>query len=797
METSESEDWIHADPTSSQESPAENSASSAEYPYPDTSTAIPGPDPASEDYSALLSYPQDSDYYALLGLSRAPPPSEADIRSAYKNLTLSFHPDKQPGEWQEIARRHFDRICEAYETLIDHRKRTVYDLMGVEGVRKDWGPGGMMGRGGEAERERRVGVKARSPEEFRRWFLEAMKRRERKAVNSMVMSRGSLVLGIDASDMIWVDEEEGEVYFEIPSPRPSRYSVGYSFKAPFPTPRKLLGKMEEEDEEEEVSSAEESAEQKVEAVGEPEMVINAGIAGQMQHLAQKLTLQLTDGTQETREVPLPPILASQEITLGATVNHVFGDVASQKGILSKWPFSFLRYSGVSVGAMVLPVPSLQANMVKAVTPVAGTKPFRVNFSSIFYKFPVKCPPAVGVQVMKEVGENKHAFCKWQSGTIAWPNAIVHLLNPFIDMGLDVDSAFSIPKQTSQFQLGLLGLPKSPKQAAFMDNYDDESEEEEEESEYRQLRSRQRAEDKAGEAWQIGFSASPEASGLSLTYARNLFSGSAANDLVRSEWSSEGHYPLPPASEPRSVRVEVSSTVGMDLALSWKVEGSRQVGELTRMGFGVGIEGNQGLVMTISWSRLGQRIKLPIAVCPFGVVNADAAALAVIFPWVAYCALEFGFIRPRERKNRRRVIARRQKELKKLIPVKRAESLQAIELMAEQVRRRQSKEERQDGLVITKAEYAHFPSKKRGNDTSQEYEVADVTIPVAGLVDRSQLVIPKNMVKFHILGFYDPAPLRPKTLKIWYTYHGAQHYVEAADSEAIACPMRTHLISEQL
>ncbi|KAE8310565.1 hypothetical protein BDV41DRAFT_566473 [Aspergillus transmontanensis] len=755
--SSESSDWVHAEATTSQEW-----TTGTEYldNTTDRSRADPTADPE-PDYSTLLSYPEETDYYALLGLSRTPPPSDAEIRSAYKNLTLSFHPDKQPGEWQEIARRHFERIREAYDTLIDYRKRTVYDLLGVEGVQAEWGPGGSMGRGGEAERERRVGVRARSPEEFRRWFLEAMKRRERKAVNSMVQSR---------------------------------FNVGYTFKAPLPTPRKLLGKLERD---EPVEERAEQQEAEAEDGDEPEMVINAGISGEMRHLAQKLTIEHTDGTTEIRKVPLPPIIASQEITLGASVNHVFGDVASQKGIFSKRPFSFLRYSAVSVGAMVLPVPSVQANMVKAFTPVAGTKPFNVNFSSSFYKSPVKCPPAMAVQVMKEVGDRKHAYCRWQSGTISWPGAVERLLSPFLDIGLDVDSAFTIPKQISQFQVGLLSLPKSHKQAAFMDDYDEQSEGEEEESEYQQLRSKQRAEDKVGEAWQIGFSVSPEASGLQLSYARNLFSGTAANDPVRSEWSSEGHYALPPANEPRSIRVEVASTVNMDLSLSWKIEGSRQVGELTRMGLGVGVEGPHGLVMTVSWSRLGQKIKLPIAVCPINMVNADAAALAVIFPWVAYCAWEFGFIRPRERKNRRRVIARRQKELKKLVPIKRAESLQATELMTEQVRRRQAKEERQDGLVITKAEYGHYPSKKKGNDVGKEYEVVDVTIPVAGLVDRSQLVIPKNMVKFHILGFYDPAPLLPKTLKIWYTYHGAQHYVEATDSEAIACPMRTHLMADEI
>lgn len=188
--SSESSDWVHAEATTSQEWTTGPE-------YPDNTTDRNQAHPSTEaepDYSALLSYPEETDYYALLGLSRTPPPSDAEIRSAYKNLTLSFHPDKQPGEWQEIARRHFERIREAYDTLIDHRKRIVYDLLGAEGVRAEWGPGGSMGRGGEAERERQVGVRAKTPEEFRRWFLGAMKRRERKAINSMVQSRVCLSL---------------------------------------------------------------------------------------------------------------------------------------------------------------------------------------------------------------------------------------------------------------------------------------------------------------------------------------------------------------------------------------------------------------------------------------------------------------------------------------------------------------------------------------------------------------------------------------------------------------------------
>lgn len=152
---------------------------------------IDGNEKIDAEYNRLMNYPSDddeADYYGLLGLSRDPPPKDAEIRSAYRILTLSFHPDKQPAHLREPAEKQFTRIRDAYETLIDPQKRTVYNLLGAEGVRQEWSHGGLMGRRGDAERQE-LGVKTMSPEEFRRWFLGTMKARERKVVDSLVQSR--------------------------------------------------------------------------------------------------------------------------------------------------------------------------------------------------------------------------------------------------------------------------------------------------------------------------------------------------------------------------------------------------------------------------------------------------------------------------------------------------------------------------------------------------------------------------------------------------------------------------------
>ncbi|RAK80329.1 J domain-containing protein [Aspergillus fijiensis CBS 313.89] len=750
-----------------------------------------------EDYDLLTAgddNAQEPDYYTLLNLRRHPPPTDAQIRSAYRALTLSFHPDKQPAHLAEAAKQHFERIREAYETLIDGRKRVVYDLLGAEGVREEFGEAERVGSHGAAA-EWRVGLKAKSPQEFRRWFLERMKARERKAVNSLVEGKGSFTLGVDASNTITIDEDAGEVYLNVPDPKLSKFGVAFAFKAPLPTWRNIAGEdeMEDDDDNENENGADEDgAVPDLSSLGDgPEMVINAGISGKIRHLTQKLQVQIEDQEPEVVEVPVPLVISTKELQLGVGVHHAFGDLAGSKGILGKPALSFLQYSGLALNASVLPFPQLDVNWAKPFTLVRGTRPFRLELNTVFQRPVWAAPPMLGARLSKQIGDEKHVFANLDSGTLVWPVWFRQLLSPSYEIQDDFKYLLSIPGQLSQFQFGLLSQPTTRYMASIDDDEDDG--ELDEDVDFEDVRSKHRKNNRAAEAWQVGVAVSPAMGGLSFNYSRNIFSGKPSTDASLSQWSSEGHYRLPQENEPRSVRIGVQSTVGFDLSLGWHIEGTRRVGDLARMGLGVGVQSANGLVMTLSWSRLGQNIRLPITVCSFEAANADAAAVAVLLPWVAYCALEFGFIRPRERRKHRRVIARRQKQLKKLVPKKREESQQAIQLMMDQVQRRRDREAAHDGLVITRAEYGHYPKKKRSDGSERDPDVADVTVPVMALVDNGQLVISKNSAKFHILGFYDPAPLLPKTLKIWYTYHGKEHYVEAGDKEGVTCPMRSHMV----
>lgn len=75
-------------------------------------------------------------YYEVLGVSRDA--STGDISTAYRRLAIQYHPDKNPGDEEAIAR--FKEAAEAFEVLSDENKRSLYDRYGHAGV--DHGAGG-------------------------------------------------------------------------------------------------------------------------------------------------------------------------------------------------------------------------------------------------------------------------------------------------------------------------------------------------------------------------------------------------------------------------------------------------------------------------------------------------------------------------------------------------------------------------------------------------------------------------------------------------------------------------------
>ena len=71
----------------------------------------------------------DDYYYRVLELNQDA--TEADIKKAFRRLSIKFHPDKNPGD-QNAAQKYLE-VNKAYEILTDPEKKQLYDLYGEEG----------------------------------------------------------------------------------------------------------------------------------------------------------------------------------------------------------------------------------------------------------------------------------------------------------------------------------------------------------------------------------------------------------------------------------------------------------------------------------------------------------------------------------------------------------------------------------------------------------------------------------------------------------------------------------------
>lgn len=78
------------------------------------------------------------DYYEILGVSKGA--GKDEIKKAYRQQALKYHPDKNPGDKE--AEEKFKEAAEAYEVLSDENKRARYDRYGHAGMGNGAGFGG-------------------------------------------------------------------------------------------------------------------------------------------------------------------------------------------------------------------------------------------------------------------------------------------------------------------------------------------------------------------------------------------------------------------------------------------------------------------------------------------------------------------------------------------------------------------------------------------------------------------------------------------------------------------------------
>ncbi len=78
---------------------------------------------------------EEIDYYEVLSVNRSA--SAEEIKSAYRKAALKYHPDRNPGDEEAVAK--FKLCAEAFDVLGDPEKREIYDRYGRAGLDRNGG----------------------------------------------------------------------------------------------------------------------------------------------------------------------------------------------------------------------------------------------------------------------------------------------------------------------------------------------------------------------------------------------------------------------------------------------------------------------------------------------------------------------------------------------------------------------------------------------------------------------------------------------------------------------------------
>uniref|UniRef100_A0A4X1W8T7 DnaJ homolog subfamily C member 11 n=3 Tax=Sus scrofa TaxID=9823 RepID=A0A4X1W8T7_PIG len=136
----------------------------------------------------------NEDYYSLLNVRREA--SSEELKAAYRRLCMLYHPDKhRDPELKSQAERLFNLVHQAYEVLSDPQTRAIYDIYGKRGLEME---------GWEVVERRRT------PAEIREEYERLQREREERRLQQRTNPKGTISVGIDATDLFDRYEEEYE-----------------------------------------------------------------------------------------------------------------------------------------------------------------------------------------------------------------------------------------------------------------------------------------------------------------------------------------------------------------------------------------------------------------------------------------------------------------------------------------------------------------------------------------------------------------------------------------------------------
>ncbi|KAM8829352.1 dnaJ homolog subfamily C member 11a isoform X1 [Synchiropus splendidus] len=163
----------------------------------------------------------NDDYYSLLNVRREA--TQDELKAAYRRLCMLYHPDKhRDPELKRQAEQLFNLVHEAYEVLSDPQARAIYDIYGKRGLDVEgW----------------EVVERKRTPAEIREEYERLQKEREERRLLQRTNPKGTISVGINATDLFDPYEEDFDdmVGGGIPHVEINRMHISQSIEAPLTT----------------------------------------------------------------------------------------------------------------------------------------------------------------------------------------------------------------------------------------------------------------------------------------------------------------------------------------------------------------------------------------------------------------------------------------------------------------------------------------------------------------------------------------------------------------------------------
>ncbi|KAF4978522.1 hypothetical protein FZEAL_5120 [Fusarium zealandicum] len=709
--------------------------------------------PSNADDTAPDPEALDWEYYDMLCLPRdAEALSQDQIRSAYYRLFLLFYPDTYPENLRPIARLQFLRAQEAFETLIDPARRAQYDLDHL--------------------------LQAKTQETLSGddiAFKEAVQNRIQNGIHT------SSDLGIRLDGTGSARTNGATLLSDL---QLLDFSLSHSISLDVPALRDVLqphvSRIEHRASSKEKEELVASPSQPTIEVATPTVTVTGstyGVAGDMSTVPTAL---LYDRYQPLLPLSIPRhrLIQLVENRLSPLVTlRCRQEFLNRAAIISPDKLRWIK-TAIELESDILPEFSATSRLYHhfALPNCSGPTILEASIQSSRHAPRIQPRVALGLHQNSYYGTG---FMRADSGN--W------ILGPRESWGIakmkpNLFSAESLLRTAPSLELGFrTGSAERKPASGSLDSPGSES----------GIRGLDHELDSCKHGtWAVSAAATPTSCTGLVRYSKDLnlpfqLSPSSSDPGASSAVSSSSR-----------LEVELCSNTFHDRYLALRSLWS--VGRFARLGLEVGIS-LHSLHFSVYWSRLGQRLSVPLLIAPRSLLGPSILFCAGALPFAGLAVLEL--VLDHQRRQRPSNPGRRTRPQPPSAKLSSAEAHVGIArhrqeaddvtlLLAQAIAGRQKRQMSLGGLVILNAKFG-IPDGHGLLATSEQ--VADVTIALAALMNEPTdanepaLVVPRGVHKSRLPGFWDPAPGRDKVLRVEYWFKGQEGVVEVGGRDELVLP----------